>query len=104
LPSATRESVGHHLLELLEADYYASFVWQDAAGRFDNAVFLNMDAKNLANYDIYISITIPLPSSFRPAVTLGVEVSTIRTHLKRNFAKLGVHRRSGVAGLLAKHR
>jgi DNA-binding CsgD family transcriptional regulator len=34
----------------------------------------------------------------------GFEVSTIRTHLKRIFAKLGVHRRSGVAGVLAKHR
>jgi len=37
-------------------------------------------------------------------VTLGVEVSTIRTHLKRIFAKHGVHRRSGVAGLPAKRR
>ena len=25
-----RVAVGEHLLELLEADYYASFVWQDA--------------------------------------------------------------------------
>jgi hypothetical protein len=25
-----REAVGHHLLELLEADHYASFVWQDS--------------------------------------------------------------------------
>ncbi len=25
---AVRETIGHHLLELLQADYYASFVWQ----------------------------------------------------------------------------
>ena len=35
---------------------------------------------------------------------LGVEISTIRTHLKRIFAKLGVHRRTGVASLFARHR
>jgi DNA-binding CsgD family transcriptional regulator len=34
---------------------------------------------------------------------LGVEVSTIRTHLKRIFAKIGVRRRSGVASLFARH-
>ena len=38
------------------------------------------------------------------AYRLGVEVSTIRTYLNRIFAKLGVRRRSGVAGLFAKHR
>ena len=54
-----REAVGHHLLELLEADYYASFVWQDEAGRFDKAVILNMDPKNVANYDSYY----PVPRS-----------------------------------------
>ena len=35
---------------------------------------------------------------------LGVEISTIRTHLKRIFAKLGVRRRSGDASLFARHR
>jgi DNA-binding CsgD family transcriptional regulator len=219
-----REAVGHHLLELLQADYYASFVWQDAAHRFDKAVFLNMDPKNLANYDIYYQYhdpitfrlqarreatlvtqvmpqrelmrteffndflardglhwgvnaysyvgdrnigdmriwrgrrrenfdahTLELLRLIEPAFTgalaraagnpalretsagspilslsvreleisrmiaddlsdkeiayrLGVEISTIRTHLKRIFAKLGVRRRSGVAGLFARYR
>ncbi len=35
---------------------------------------------------------------------LSVEVSTVRTHIKRMFGKLGVRRRSGVASLFAKHR
>ena len=48
-----REAVGHHLLELLEADHYASFVWQDATGRFEKAVYLNMDPANIAAYDRY---------------------------------------------------
>lgn len=216
-----REAVGHHLLELLQADYYASFVWQDASKRFDQAVFLNMDPKNLANYDLYYQYhdpitfklqarrvptlvtqvmaqrqlmhteffndflardglhwgvnaysyvsehnigdvriwracrrenfdahTLELLGLIEPAFTgallrarggvipsepaatlalsvreyeiarmiaddlsdkeiahrLGVEVTTVRTHLKRIFAKLGVRHRSGVAGLLSRHR
>ena len=218
-----REAVGLHLLELLEADYYASFVWQDAAGRFDEAVYLNMDPDNLASYDVYYQYHDPITFKLQarreatlvtqvmpqrelmrteffndflardglhwgvnaysfvgaqnigdiriwrgrqrenfdghtlellrliepaftgalvrakggPAVTeandttsilklsvreleiarmiagdlsdkeiayrLGVEVSTIRTYLNRIFAKLGVRRRSGVAGLFANH-
>ena len=34
---------------------------------------------------------------------LQVEVSTVRTHIERIFAKLGVRRRSGVASLFARH-
>lgn len=217
-----REAVGHHLLELLHADYYASFVWQANSNRFDKAVFLNMDPKNLAAYDAYFQYhdpitfklqarreatlvtqvmpqrelmrteffndflardglhwgvnaysyvgncnigdiriwrgrsrenfdahTLELLRLIEPAFTgalaraegvpaaietrgeaaelrlsvreleiarmiaddlsdkeiawrLGVEVSTVRTHLKRVFAKLGVRRRSGVASLLAR--
>jgi DNA-binding CsgD family transcriptional regulator len=217
-----REAVGQHLLELLQADYYASFVWQANSNRFDKAVFLNMDPKNLAAYDAYFQYrdpitfklqarreatlvtqvmpqrelmrteffndflardglhwgvnaysyvgdrnigdvriwrgrsrenfdahTLELLRLIEPALTgalaraegvsagvetrghgaeltlsvreleiarmivddlsdkeiawrLGVEVSTVRTHLKRVFAKLGVRRRSGVASLLAR--
>jgi DNA-binding CsgD family transcriptional regulator len=216
-----REAVGHHLLELLRADYYASFIWQDATRRFEQAVFLNMDPKNVANYDLYYQYHDPItfklqirreptlvtqvmpqrelmqteffndflardglrwgvnaysyvgdrnigdvriwrgrhrenfdahalellrlikpaftgallraqggavPSEPSPtpalsareheiarmiagdlsdkeiAYQLGVEITTVRTHLKRIFAKLGVRHRSGVAGLLSRHR
>ena len=219
-----REAVGRHLLELLEADYYASFVWQEKSGCFDKAVFLNMDPKNLAAYDSYFQYRDPITFKLQarreatlvtqvmpqrelmrteffndflardglywgvnaysyvgnrnigdvriwrsrkrgnfdahtlellrlvePAFTgalaraegippgaaphgqspelklsvreleiarmiaddlrdkeiawrLGVELSTVRTHLKRIFAKLGVRRRSGVASLLARRR
>jgi DNA-binding CsgD family transcriptional regulator len=217
-----REAVAHDLLELLQADYYASFVWQEKSDRFDKAVFLNMDPKNLAAYDSYFQYhdpitfklqarreatlvtqvmpqrelmrteffndflardglhwgvnaysyvgdhnigdvriwrsrkrgnfdahTLELLRLIEPAFTgalvraegvpaeaeasgpssqlklsvreleiarmiadglsdkeiawrLGIEISTVRTHLKRVFAKLGVRRRSGVASLLAK--
>jgi DNA-binding CsgD family transcriptional regulator len=219
-----REAIGHHLLELLQADYYASFVWHDVSKRFEEAVFLNMDPANLKNYDLYYQYHDPitfklqarreptlvtqvmpqrdlmrteffndflardglhwgvnayayvgdrnigdvriwrgrarenfdahtlellrliepaftgallraqgapaLPAAHAPAPMLrlsvrefeiarmiaddlsdkeiahriGVEISTVRTHLKRIFDKLGVRRRSGVASLLSRHR
>jgi DNA-binding CsgD family transcriptional regulator len=217
-----REAIGHHLLELLQADYYASFVWHGGSKKFEKAVFLNMEPANLANYDLYYQYhdpitfklqacreptlvtqvmpqrdlmrteffndflardglhwginayagdrnigdiriwrgrsrenfdahTLELLRLIEPAFTgallraqgapalaaadaatpmlklsvreyeiarmiaddlsdkeiayrIGVEISTIRTHLKRIFDKLGVRRRSGVASLLSRHR
>ena len=219
-----REAIGDHLLELLQADYYASYVWHGVSKKFEKAVFLNMDPKNLANYDLYYQYhdpitfklqacreptlvtqvmpqrdlmrteffndflardglhwgvnayayagdrnigdvriwrgrggenfdahTLELLRLIEPAFTgallraqgapapsevhaptptlklsvreyeiarmvaddlsdkeiayrIGVEISTVRTHLKRIFDKLGVRRRSGVASLLSRHR
>ena len=82
-----REAVGHHLLELLEADYYASFVWQDAAGRFDKAVFLNMDPKNLANYDSYYQYHDPITFKLqaRRDATLVTQVMPQRELMRTEF-------------------
>src|ERR1700736_6040216 len=219
-----RERVGHHVLELLSADYYASFVWNARSRSFGNGVWLNMNPDTVASYDAYYQyrdpITLKLQARREPtlvnqimpqrdlmrteffndflardglhwgvnaysyigdhnigdvriwrsrrrenfdahsrdvlrltepaftgararadgdpavrkasgdstilrlsvreleisrmiaddlcdkeiAYRLGVEISTIRTHLKRIFAKLGVRRRGGVTSLLAKHR
>jgi hypothetical protein len=35
-----RERVGHHVLELPSADYYASFVWDARSRSFGNGVWL----------------------------------------------------------------
>src|SRR6516225_9413784 len=55
-----REALGHHLLELLQADHYASYVWQDATQCFEEAVYLNMEARNLANYEAYYQYHDPI--------------------------------------------
>ncbi|SFN25580.1 LuxR C-terminal-related transcriptional regulator [Variovorax sp. OV329] len=48
-----REQLGRVLLELLNADQFASFVWNDAAGRFDGRVAIHMDPANLDRYDAW---------------------------------------------------
>lgn len=48
-----REGIGQRLLELLGADYYASYVWDESRGVFGGRVALNMSDRNLATYEAY---------------------------------------------------
>ena len=83
-----REAVGRHLLELLEADYYASFVWRDATRRFEKAVFMNMDPNNLANYDIYFQHRDPITFKLqaRREATLVTQVMPQRELMRTDFS------------------
>ncbi len=93
-----RESIGHSLLELLQADYYASFVWQDASRRFGEAVFLNMDPHNLASYEGYYQyhdpITFKLEACREPTLVTQVmpQRDLMRTEFFNDFlARDGLH-------------
>lgn len=93
-----RAAVGEHLLELLEADHYASFVWQDATRRFEKAVFLNMDLKNVANYDAYYQYHDPITFKLqaRREATLVTQVMPQRDLMRTEFfndflARDGLH-------------
>ncbi|EAV42024.1 transcriptional regulator, LuxR family protein [Roseibium aggregatum IAM 12614] len=59
-----RLQLGAHLLDLLEADYFASFVWTRTEGDTD-AVFLNMDERNLAAYQHHFQHCDPITPRFR---------------------------------------
>jgi len=82
-----RAAVGEHLLELLEADYYASFVWQDATRRFEKAVFLNMDPANLAAYDAYFHDHDPITFKLQALreATLVTQVMPQRDLMRTEF-------------------
>jgi DNA-binding CsgD family transcriptional regulator len=82
-----RAAVGEHLLELLEADYYASFVWQDATRRFEKPVFLNMDPANLATYDAYYHDRDPITFKLqaRREATLVTQVMPQRDLMRTEF-------------------
>jgi len=55
-----REQVGDLLLNLLDADYFASYVWDDASRCFQHRVALNMSDKNLATYESYFQYHDPI--------------------------------------------
>jgi DNA-binding CsgD family transcriptional regulator len=93
-----REAIGHHLLALLQADYYASFVWHGMSKKFEKAVFLNMDAANLANYDRYYQyhdpITFKLQARREPTLVTQVmpQRDLMRTEFFNDFlARDGLH-------------
>ena len=55
-----RERVGRLMLDLLQAQFYASYVWDGQAGRFDAGVQINMDPANLERYDSYYQFHDPI--------------------------------------------
>ncbi|MFB9268434.1 response regulator transcription factor [Bradyrhizobium erythrophlei] len=82
-----REAIGQHLLDLLKADHYASYVWEDATKTFGKAVFINMDPNNLANYDRYFQHHDPITFKLqaRREATLVTQVMPQRELMRTEF-------------------
>ncbi len=55
-----RNHLGPLMLDLLDAQHYASFVWDEATARFDRGVHINMDPANLAHYQSYYQFHDPI--------------------------------------------
>jgi DNA-binding CsgD family transcriptional regulator len=55
-----RRELGALMLDLLGAQFYASYVWNDAQSCFDSGVQLNMDAANLLQYERYYQFHDPI--------------------------------------------
>lgn len=55
-----RARVGHLMLDLLGAQHYASYVWDDAQRRFDAGVHINMDEANTRRYRDYFQFNDPI--------------------------------------------
>lgn len=71
-----RLALGRALLDLLRADHFASFVWDDQTQQFGQGVWLNMSDDNLQRYAQWFQfrdpITLPLQARRHP--TLVAEV------------------------------
>ena len=55
-----RLEIGRALLDLLQADHFASYVWDAALGRFADGVSLHMDPANLAHYEQWFQFRDPI--------------------------------------------
>lgn len=55
-----RNSIGEDLLRLLDADYYASYVWDSNLNRFTGREFINMSSDNLHKYEEYYQFCDPI--------------------------------------------
>ena len=55
-----RNHVAGPLLDLMGADYFASFCWKPEEGRYDEGVYLNMDDRNISRYLDYFQYRDPI--------------------------------------------
>lgn len=55
-----REFVSMPLLRLLDADYFASYTWDEERHCFGDRISVNMDPSNLANYENYYQYCDPI--------------------------------------------
>jgi DNA-binding CsgD family transcriptional regulator len=58
--SEVRQRVGVKLLDLLDADYFASYVWDTDAAQFQSCVQINMSRNNLSQYEQYYQFHDPI--------------------------------------------
>lgn len=60
-----RLRIGQNLLELLDADYFASYIWDQDTERFVSGVNINMCPKNLENYEEYFQFHDPITPTLK---------------------------------------
>ena len=82
------------LLDLLSADYYASYVWQGDESGFGRQAYLNMSADNLANYRAYYQFHDPVTPQLqlRRHATHVNEVISQRELVRTEFFNDFLHR------------
>lgn len=93
-----RERIGYELLDMLRADYFASYVWDDSTQRFGGRVSINMSDDTLGTYDTYYQFHDPITSRLqaRRVPTLVTQVmpqcDLMRTEFFNDFlARDGLH-------------
>jgi DNA-binding CsgD family transcriptional regulator len=93
-----RARIGSELLDLLRADQFASFIWDDEAQRFGAGVCIHMSADNLARYVAHFQYHDPITFALqaRRHATAVSEVMPHRELMRSEFfndflARDGLH-------------
>ncbi|MEX3007522.1 response regulator transcription factor [Hoeflea sp. TYP-13] len=80
-----RTTIGPMLLDLLGAQYFASYVWSDETTTFDSRIALNMSDDNLKTYETYYQFRDPItPRLQRRRKTTAVSEIISRSALERS--------------------
>lgn len=58
--SEVRRRVGQKMLDLLKADYFASYIWDETKQEFESCVQINMTDDNLRRYESYFQYHDPI--------------------------------------------
>lgn len=93
-----RGTIGPMLLDLLQAQYFASYVWNEESTTFNDRIALNMSDDNLKTYETYYQFRDPItPSLQRRKKTTAVSEIISRSALERSeffndfLARDGLH-------------
>jgi|SRR5579862_2568517 DNA-binding CsgD family transcriptional regulator len=92
--SEVRRRVGQSLLELLDADYFASYIWDAEKGAYESRVQINMTPENLLRYECYFQFHDPITPILqrRRRATAVSQIMRhdrlIRTEFYNDFLKL----------------
>jgi len=81
---ARRVNAGRHLLDLLQADYFASYEWSEEHRQFENRVSVNMSDTNLHRYEAYFQFRDPITRPMQ-RMRCAVSVNQIMDH--RDFLR-----------------
>jgi hypothetical protein len=60
-----RQQVGELIMQLMQAQFYASFVWNADCNAFMDTVQINMDPSNIADYEAYYQFHDPITPSMQ---------------------------------------
>lgn len=74
-----RKRVGRWLLELLDADFFASYVWDEVAQQYVSGVDINMTPDNLSRYESYYQFHDPITPTLQRR-RQATPVSAIMAH------------------------
>ncbi len=88
-----RRRVGKKLLDLLHADYFASYIWDEAVQRFVSCVQINMTDDNLRRYETYFQFNDPITPVLQkrrhatPVSDVMCHERLVRTEFYNDFLK-----------------
>lgn len=88
-----RQRVGQRLLELLRADYFASYIWDENTQTFVSAVQVNMSWDNLERYERYYQFRDPITPTLQrrrratPVSRIMRHEQLVRTEFFNDFLK-----------------
>lgn len=82
-----RRKVGAKLLKLLDAQYFASYVWMPEADRFDDRISINMSDSNLEAYEDHFQYCDPITPALqrRRRATCVTEIMPRHRFIRTEF-------------------
>ena len=93
-----RLEMGKQLLKLLNADYFASYIWNHSSHQFEQGVWLEMNGDNLSRYEQHYQFVDPITLKLQEkrSATLVTEIlpqkNLIQTEFYNDFLKKdGLH-------------